>query len=796
MLNNLCNAPFAHPANVCLPTTAAEYRKLGAHGEAISQIPVRCCFNCGMVNHPTAGDKILVKARGRHDLRAWRVYGDLINDIHQRQHVPIDDMFMCESAEPAADGTARCRVFTCSACKKERCQDPTQYDLFDGHTAGLPGQAQWRYQPNGVGEPLPDPLAALSSEDRLYLGVVKMVDAAFEPAYSSSTGYMHFSNGAFLQPGDYHGLSTLLVRDARAVDAPSGINLERVQTALEFLMDPDNGNPIVQRTLTCFERELAHNPNDQFPAAAGQGALPVMTWHDQELRAGDDGAGGDGGIGQAAARTLAPRGITGALQTVVEPPSDATLLQNAVWNQTVGNVHTRDGAVRAQPLVAETAAGSANNALHSVLYHKGDGAWCNTSTACDEAHFAKFRLGSINPKFRVAQEVMHENTSKYTTHTSHTSAHLLSKFAQFLWALYQTKMKKAMHSGGQRTVAAAVAAAGTQGQLAQQHALLHANPEIAADMTTKESFSGAVPKTMKGSKQYWRAAFIQLMAMCVEYDVPEYFVTFTANEMGWTDLRAACGGHSHGARPVEATRQYHHRWKEFKSRFLAGQTPIGEIEHIFFRHEEQARGSLHVHAAIWVKAGTSRPEAICATAPRRYQPGDAEFDERDPARDLTQQEREWRDFVLAVQYHGCRPACHKKHGVFVSETYCKGGYPRAIWLRREVEGRSIWLPPDAEPSVEELREQAFGEQARVALNVETDRYEYLTILEEDERLSTYIPLWLLAWGANMNIQYCTAAGRRAPRRSRPTRTATPAARSARSVARGVPAPPPCPGLFR
>ena len=43
------------------------------------------------------------------------------------------------------------------------------------------------------------------------------------------------------------------------------------------------------------------------------------------------------------------------------------------------------------------------------------------------------------------------------------------------------------------------------------------------------------------------------------------------------------------------------------------------------------------------------------------------------------------------------------------------------------------------------------------LDTEADRYEYTTILKEDERLSTYVPLWLLAWGANMNIQYCTAA---------------------------------------
>ena len=69
----------------------------------------------------------------------------------------------------------------------------------------------WTYENNGVGEAVPEPLAALTSEERLLLGIVKMADAAFKPSYSSC-GYMHFSSGAFLRPGDYHGLSTLLVR--------------------------------------------------------------------------------------------------------------------------------------------------------------------------------------------------------------------------------------------------------------------------------------------------------------------------------------------------------------------------------------------------------------------------------------------------------------------------------------------------------------------------------------------------------------------------------------------------------
>ena len=43
--------------------------------------------------------------------------------------------------------------------------------------------------------------------------IVKMADAAYSPAYSS-VGYEHFHGGAFFEPADFHGLCTLLVRDA------------------------------------------------------------------------------------------------------------------------------------------------------------------------------------------------------------------------------------------------------------------------------------------------------------------------------------------------------------------------------------------------------------------------------------------------------------------------------------------------------------------------------------------------------------------------------------------------------
>ena len=75
----------------------------------------------------------------------------------------------------------------------------------------------------------------------------------------------------------------------------------------------------------------------------------------------------------------------------------------------------------------------------------------------------------------------------------------------------------------------------------------------------------------------------------------------------------------------------------------------------------QARGSLHVHAAIWVEPGTIKEEAIVGTAPRK-----------DACK--TSAERSWRKFVLNVCHlsiaimptalpnsFSCCPAHHPSH---------------------------------------------------------------------------------------------------------------------------------------
>ena len=113
-----------------------------------------------------------------------------------------------------------------------------------------------------------------------------------------------------------------------------------------------------------------------------------------------------------------------------------------------------------------------------------------------------------------------------------------------------------------------------------------------------------------------------------------------------------------------------------------------------------------MHAAIWID-GEVKEDQIVGTAPR------AEHCR-------TRGEKLWRRFVLKVQRHDCRPKCFTG-GLNDSEdgdsATCKYGYPR---------------------------ERCFKAQE---FNETTQRFKYRCEQHEDERLSPYIPLWLLATGA-------------------------------------------------
>jgi len=553
-----------------------------------------------------------------------------------------------------------------------------------------------------------------------------MMDATFAP-YAGAGGYQHARGGGLLLPADYRGLAALLLHSPETERTGSA----RLKAALLELIS--GGNELVVNTLTCLEREHARDTSDQFPeAAGGPSGMPSVT---PDLVSAIDGSNGrasgladvyggptgPGGLHAVQPALLVPNRIVGALASVNEIDTAAGLLRNQLSEQSAGTLRRRSEPAEDIEMPYATTGNPSSapeNAVHTTLYHKGKGGYLQKPTACSRDHFRKLRLGGANDRFPNAVE--------------------------FLWYHFQEMNKRSMHQQGPRLLVGAVADTMTNAVMQRQSVALQeahatmstANPGLKPHVTLEESVTGGVSKNVVGGKAYWREvcnkalyvitlsiadlclrccgfflkAFVELMAVACEHGVPQFFATFTANEMGWDDLRRACSPESFKNRPVQATRQYQHRWKLFKDGYLKGKTPIGEIIHTWSRQEDQARGSLHVHMAIWVRAGTENADAIAGEAPR-FSPG------------AKSECLAWRSFIRIVQRHECRGKCYDVAGDPCES--CKYGYPRRFPV----------------PKTE--------------LNVETDRYEYRCTEEEDSRLSPYVPLWSLAWGAAMNIQRCT-----------------------------------------
>ena len=176
----------------------------------------------------------------------------------------------------------------------------------------------------------------------------------------------------------------------------------------------------------------------------------------------------------------------------------------------------------------------------------------------------------------------------------------------------------------------------------------------------------------------------------------------------------------------------------FRNAYLKPGTasPIGKIKRVWGRLEDQARASLHVHAAVWVE-GDDCPEDL-----ENPLPGIHGITCEAPRHTSTPAHLAWREAVLRWQTHRCWGKCTKGMGDVVLRR-CKYDYPRPRTnfimdsqgqkVLQVIPGKECILP--------------------ATLNPTTERYVYPCTEEEDEWLSPYVPEWLLANGAAMNIQY-------------------------------------------
>ncbi len=124
-------------------------------------------------------------------------------------------------------------------------------------------------------------------------------------------------------------------------------------------------------------------------------------------------------------------------------------------------------------------------------------------------------------------------------------------------------------------------------------------------------------KQIRGSTPYWDETREFLFAMCRRFGPPTFFMTLSANDLGWIDMAMACGKLTREEaeklspaqrrelvvkNPDLAARHFEHRGRAFIKHVLNGERkPLGEILEYFIRVEFQSRGSPHLHCLLWVK---------------------------------------------------------------------------------------------------------------------------------------------------------------------------------------------------
>ena len=131
-------------------------------------------------------------------------------------------------------------------------------------------------------------------------------------------------------------------------------------------------------------------------------------------------------------------------------------------------------------------------------------------------------------------------------------------------------------------------------------------------------------KTIRNSPQYWEQQKKDVFAMIRQLGIPTLFLSFSANDLHWSELVVTLGKLVDNADyskavatdslswetrsrlvqsdPVTCVRHFDHRVSQFIQTILKSpNSPLGEMEDYFYRVEFQQRGSPHIHMLVWIK---------------------------------------------------------------------------------------------------------------------------------------------------------------------------------------------------
>ena len=220
-------------------------------------------------------------------------------------------------------------------------------------------------------------------------------------------------------------------------------------------------------------------------------------------------------------------------------------------------------------------------------------------------------------------------------------------------------------------------------------------------------YGNHIPKSITGSKNYWKGKYLDLLAIISSLGFPSLFLTSTAND-SWPGLKNILSVYENTCpifHPVDVSEYFFQKFflimKEIKNGLL------GEYTHSWYRVELQNRGAIHIHLLLWVKVQQTLIHSNLVWA-------------------TTHENTEVTAKVRKYQMHTCQsPRCFK-YGKRMF-TKCKYGFPF------------------------DLCDENY-------LDEENNLHKYKRINEEDRRIVPYHPTLLLFWDGHMNIQYVTKKG--------------------------------------
>ena len=288
-------------------------------------------------------------------------------------------------------------------------------------------------------------------------------------------------------------------------------------------------------------------------------------------------------------------------------------------------------------------------------------------------------------------------------------------------------------------------------------------------------------KNVRGSPAYYQKTFYDLLAMIRQLGTPTWFLTLSAADMKWPDMIQTIA-RQYGVNysdddvanlsfeekskwlrcnPVTAARHFQYRLNVFFNDFLKSNAkPLGEVTDYAIRVEFQARGSPHAHNVIWVKNApkfdSDSNEDVC------------NFIDRYVTCAIPEDDCKLKELVLLLQQH--------KHS-----SYCKRGKSCRFHFPQPPSSKTLIASPYIDETndlnaisnaLSKVRKQLVDgntdvtiEQLLNSAGVSVTQYERAiqtcskgntVVLKREPReckINNYNPNVMLAWQANMDIQY-------------------------------------------